>query len=54
MNITTERFEKIKHYAKCGYYMYAERYKYEDFEKMAEWMHNQFYFILTELKECEK
>jgi hypothetical protein len=41
-----QAIEKVREYSKCGWDMFMERNSYEDYEAMAEWMKNQFYFIL--------
>ena len=45
--------EEIKELANCGKDMYIERGKYPDYEAMAEWMKNQFVFILDIINKAK-
>lgn len=45
-----QALQEVKNLASCGKDMYMERGKYENYVAMAEWMKNQFYFIL---QKCE-
>lgn len=45
--------EEIEELANCGKDMYIERGKYPDYEAMAEWMKNQFVFILDIISKAK-
>ena len=54
INIPKETFKQIKYYAQCGYDVYTQRSPYVDYEKLAEFMKNDFMFILSELESLQE
>lgn len=54
MTEISEKFKRIRELAKQGIDMFNESGQFEDYTKMAEWMRNQFMFILWEVEENEE